>query len=300
MSRHSKNNTASSVFTYHERKNVKGCGSLHERLGLESLRRFEQCWICLKVATRPVATPEGYLYCRDCIIFNFGQQKEDWEKQLSQQRREVALASIDTPQDEKTAAFEQGQKLFEKRDKLVIPKYYEKEVGLFEHSDEEQEIQEMSERIRKREERKRKRLVLETGESSNPPSVSFWAPHETHKGRANIELLNKKRAVVAPSKLIIRCPVSKRPLKLKDLIPVNPTIQESDDGKNKWLCSTSLKELAFQEVCLIKETGELVLKEVLKEVGATKKQTIISMKSGESVFSSHNNVEINLFRPNIG
>lgn len=299
MSRHSKNNTASSVFTYHERKNIKGCGSLHERLGSESLRQFEQCWICLNTAVQPVATPGGYLYCRDCIVFNFGEQRQAWEDAVRAEKRAAALSAGATT-DSDVVAFEQAQSLFGKKAKLKIDKDYDKEVGLFEHSDEERETREMSERIKKRQERKRKRLLMEETDSTNPPSASFWAPHETHKGRANIELLDKRQVKAASQKLILRCPASGEPLKLKDLIPVNPKVEEREDGKVKWLCNTSLKELAVQEVVLIKETGELILKEVIKEIGVGKNQTVIPMKSGESVFSSHNKVEINLFRPNIG
>ncbi|GAB66887.1 hypothetical protein PCYB_102370 [Plasmodium cynomolgi strain B] len=53
MTRHSKNNTANPIFTYHERKKVSDVGTLKERLGKDSMRRFEQCWICLRSAETP-------------------------------------------------------------------------------------------------------------------------------------------------------------------------------------------------------------------------------------------------------
>eukprot|EP01057_Protomagalhaensia_wolfi_P005831 Protomagalhaensia_wolfi_Nauph_80__5830@NODE_734_length_2052_cov_85_306011_g549_i0_p1_GENE_NODE_734_length_2052_cov_85_306011_g549_i0NODE_734_length_2052_cov_85_306011_g549_i0_p1_ORF_typecomplete_len301_score52_03zfNOSIP/PF15906_5/8_2e30zfNOSIP/PF15906_5/1_4e04zfC3HC4_4/PF15227_6/2_4e05zfC3HC4_4/PF15227_6/7_9e03Rtf2/PF04641_12/78Rtf2/PF04641_12/8_2e02Rtf2/PF04641_12/2_7e05zfRING_UBOX/PF13445_6/7_8e05zfRING_UBOX/PF13445_6/1_8e04Ubox/PF04564_15/0_0084Ubox/PF04564_15/59zfC3HC4/PF00097_25/0_00034zfC3 len=300
MSRHSKNNTASSVFTYHERKSIKGYGSIHERLGTESLRHFEQCWICLKPAVDPVATPTGYLYCRDCIIFNFGEQRQLWEDNIKAQKNAAVVEG--SPDEANINAFLTGQSLLDKQGTLSIKgRDYEDQVGLFEHSDEERETKDMSERIKKQQERKRKREV-EAGGSMNPRSVSFWAPHETHTGRANLEFLGakKQKRKAGNEKLVLQCPVSKTPLRLKDLIPVRPKVDQTDDGKTKWICSTSLKELAMQEVVLLKETGELMLKSVWKELGSDSKAAVVDMKSGESIFSSHNKVEINLFRPNIG
>eukprot|EP01056_Protomagalhaensia_sp_Gyna25_P005618 Protomagalhaensia_sp_Gyna_25__5617@NODE_780_length_2634_cov_136_451252_g612_i0_p1_GENE_NODE_780_length_2634_cov_136_451252_g612_i0NODE_780_length_2634_cov_136_451252_g612_i0_p1_ORF_typecomplete_len303_score55_29zfNOSIP/PF15906_5/3_1e30zfNOSIP/PF15906_5/1_6e04zfC3HC4_4/PF15227_6/1_3e05Rtf2/PF04641_12/52Rtf2/PF04641_12/1_3e02Rtf2/PF04641_12/0_0011zfRING_UBOX/PF13445_6/4_2e05zfRING_UBOX/PF13445_6/3_8e03Ubox/PF04564_15/0_0044Ubox/PF04564_15/1_1e02zfC3HC4_3/PF13920_6/0_00023zfC3HC4_3/PF13920_6/6_7e03 len=302
MSRHSKNNTASSVFTYHERKSIKGYGSIHERLGTESLRYFEQCWICLKPAVDPVATPTGYLYCRECIIFNFGQQRQQWkDNNKAENNPDVPEGS---PDEASIDAFLKGQALLDKQGTLSIKgrDSEDQHVGLSEHSDEERETKDMSERIKKQQERKRKRQV-EAGGSLNPPSVSFWAPHETHTGRANLELLGAKRPKKKSGneKLVLQCPISKSPLRLKDLIPIRPTVERTDDGKTKWICSTSLKELAMQEVVLLKESGELMLKSVWRELGSeASAAAVIDMKSGESIFSSHNKVEINLFRPNIG
>lgn len=77
MSRHSKNNTANSIFSYYERKKVKGSsfletlarplfsfalsesGSVKGRCGEENLRKFEDCWLCLRPAVKPVCTPKG-------------------------------------------------------------------------------------------------------------------------------------------------------------------------------------------------------------------------------------------------
>eukprot|EP01068_Selenidium_serpulae_P013532 Selendium_serpulae@DN5973_c0_g1_i12.p1 len=83
MSRHSKNNTAHSIFTYHERKMMKDVGTLKQRLSGDSLRKFEQCWLCLRTARNPVATPKGYIYCKECIILNFARQKDEATRGLA-------------------------------------------------------------------------------------------------------------------------------------------------------------------------------------------------------------------------
>ena len=50
MSRHSKNCTAHSVFTYNEKKKLKEYGTITDRLGMDSFRPFNFCHLCLKAA----------------------------------------------------------------------------------------------------------------------------------------------------------------------------------------------------------------------------------------------------------
>ena len=67
MTKHSKNNTASSVFSYAEYKKAgKEYGSKRQRLGNESMRRFDACALCLNSARDPVACNEGHLFCKEC------------------------------------------------------------------------------------------------------------------------------------------------------------------------------------------------------------------------------------------
>lgn len=47
MSKHSKNNTSSNVFTYGERKMLKGLyGTIEQRVGQDSQKPFDMCTIC--------------------------------------------------------------------------------------------------------------------------------------------------------------------------------------------------------------------------------------------------------------
>lgn len=55
MSRHSKNNTASPVFTYHERKKLKEYGTQEYRIGKESLKTVDQCGLCLNLLRDPLS-----------------------------------------------------------------------------------------------------------------------------------------------------------------------------------------------------------------------------------------------------
>ena len=81
MSRHSKNNTAHSVFTYAEKKMLaKDYGTAKTRIGQDSQRKFEQCHLCLQTAVDPVTCEEGHIFCRKCIMENLLAQKKAIKK----------------------------------------------------------------------------------------------------------------------------------------------------------------------------------------------------------------------------
>lgn len=59
MTRHGKNNTASSVYTYHERQRDtknSGYGTQKERLGKDSVKDFNACNLTLQACRLPVIT----------------------------------------------------------------------------------------------------------------------------------------------------------------------------------------------------------------------------------------------------
>ena len=53
MSKHSKNNSAGSVFTAHERKLLK-YGTVTERLGSDSIKDCDMCALCLHPVKDPL------------------------------------------------------------------------------------------------------------------------------------------------------------------------------------------------------------------------------------------------------
>lgn len=72
-------------------------GSQVERLDTNALRRFEACWLCNRTALSPVCTPQGLLFCKQCLFLNFEEQKkkrdkeiQEWEKQ-ERKRKQVRL-----------------------------------------------------------------------------------------------------------------------------------------------------------------------------------------------------------------
>eukprot|EP00388_Colpodella_angusta_P002700 GDKJ01009450.1.p1 GENE.GDKJ01009450.1~~GDKJ01009450.1.p1 ORF type:complete len:261 (-),score=36.88 GDKJ01009450.1:93-875(-) len=81
MTRHSKNCSSSSVFSYNERKRANEA-TQKKRIAGESMRPFEACWLCLQSARSPVSTPCGFIFCRECIILNFGTQRDEHKKNM--------------------------------------------------------------------------------------------------------------------------------------------------------------------------------------------------------------------------
>ncbi|KAF8577662.1 hypothetical protein K439DRAFT_1418045 [Ramaria rubella] len=80
MTKHSKNNTASSIFSYAEYKKLD-YGTKRQRLGNESMRQFDTCSLCLQRAREPLSCAEGHLFCKECVYTDLLAQKKDIKRQ---------------------------------------------------------------------------------------------------------------------------------------------------------------------------------------------------------------------------
>lgn len=106
MSRHSKNNTANSVFTYAERKKLENVyGTQKVRLGQDSQRRFEQCNLCLQTAKNPVICEKGHLFCRECITDNLLCQKKSLELKIVKKKLNFSKHSKKVKNQKKSKNF---------------------------------------------------------------------------------------------------------------------------------------------------------------------------------------------------
>ncbi|ORZ33898.1 hypothetical protein BCR44DRAFT_61162 [Catenaria anguillulae PL171] len=81
MPRHSKNNTASAVFTYAERERLT-YGTQRQRLGTDSKRAFDACFLCLQTAAVPMSCPEGHVACKECVYESILAQKKEIKRAL--------------------------------------------------------------------------------------------------------------------------------------------------------------------------------------------------------------------------
>lgn len=264
MSRHSKNNTAHSIFTYHERKLVKDVGTLKERLGSESQRQFHFCWLCLHTAVKPVCTPAGYLYCRRCIILNLAEQKKNRDK------------------DEAVYELQQLQTVREKRKREVakesetLKEFAESELGI------PKKTNQASNRITKKEEREYAR------------SKNFWIPEMT-PSPAELPPLP------APSRSLV-CPMSDVPLRVKDLVDIKGTTTDqprwkcSLSGREIAYQKTVLIKPTGQLV-LEEYLDNFVLGNKGFYQRELTKKDILPILSGGTGFCAHNKVEAQVFRP---
>ncbi|KAK0458737.1 uncharacterized protein EV420DRAFT_1620503 [Desarmillaria tabescens] len=74
MTKHSKNNTASSIFSYAEYKKLD-YGTKKQRLGNESMRTLRF------LAREPLSCNEGHLFCKECVYTDLLTQKKDIKRQ---------------------------------------------------------------------------------------------------------------------------------------------------------------------------------------------------------------------------
>ncbi|KNZ79284.1 Nitric oxide synthase-interacting like protein [Termitomyces sp. J132] len=130
MTKHSKNNTASSIFSYAEYKKLDygtkrvcftvgaakhGAYPNQQRLGNESMRRFDACALCLNRAREPVACGEGHLFCKECVYTDLLTQKKDIQTQkkkleaLTQEVEEEKVRAKEAARERVLRDFEKGQ-----------------------------------------------------------------------------------------------------------------------------------------------------------------------------------------------
>ncbi|KAI0752615.1 hypothetical protein C8Q80DRAFT_1147285 [Daedaleopsis nitida] len=117
MTKHSKNNTASSIFSYAEYKKLD-YGTKRQRLGHESMRRFDACALCLQRAREPVACQKGHLFCKECALTDLVSQISDIKRQ------KVRLEAL------KKEAEEERERVREAARERVLREFEKGELGL--------------------------------------------------------------------------------------------------------------------------------------------------------------------------
>jgi len=290
--KHSKNITAGSVFTAFERNSVNSKWARGGKYGSESQRQFEHCWLCLKTARNPVMTVHGYLFCKECIVLNLGSQKKEQQLQeiVSYCDSEREILAI------KDAELLKEEDEIRKFSNLETAAVFQRE-GSRNPLPDRQKVQDS---LYSNKEEKRKGC--------------FWLAENAptkEKVLANKEKTNESKKV---EKKKLCCPISGKPLKLKNLIPLCPdVIQDTVENGNlqkvdKWACHISNKKLTCQPAVVIEELGYIVTRDVaekylLGKVGTLsggRKLTISGLRlilPGGSGFSALNTIESYISTP---
>ncbi|KAI8981041.1 hypothetical protein BDB01DRAFT_724213 [Pilobolus umbonatus] len=118
MPRHSKNNTASSVFTYHE-SHTLDYGTKRLRLGRDSYRNYDACFLCLQTAREPVCCSEGHLACKECIYESILQQKQAIQREQRSIEQSVQ-ESNNKKQQEADVAEQKALETFDKTQNSML------------------------------------------------------------------------------------------------------------------------------------------------------------------------------------
>lgn len=105
MTRHARNSTAGSVYTYHEKKKdaaTSGFGNLQQRLPKDSVKNFDCCSLTLQVklptfcffiflkvkffqrCRNPVVTSTGYLFDKEAILQYIITKKGEYNRKMKE------------------------------------------------------------------------------------------------------------------------------------------------------------------------------------------------------------------------
>jgi len=266
-------------------------GSLKVRLGTDSQLPFGYCSISIHPVDDPVVSPSGHIYSREAILqylLNKMQEIKDQQtsydnQQHSRERQEVLKKEEETLKD--------VSKFVETNDGVA-------NVVKRKATDAELENSDLELRKKKIDEKERDIKMEEL------KKVNYWITQFTPSS----DPAEIKEPPKRPSS-----PFSGRPLRAKDLIPIE-LIRDSSTYNNssivQFLCHVSKKNITNQKVILLKNTGALMIESVAQELAYPtmtcpitskkfSKKDILEIVPAASAFSSSGNVEASKYRPTI-
>ncbi|KAL9552348.1 hypothetical protein MBANPS3_003809 [Mucor bainieri] len=240
MPRHSKNNTASSVFTYHE-SHTLDYGTKRQRLGRDSFRNYDACFLCLQTARDPVCCGEGHLACRECMYENILQQKQA----IKHEQKMIDLKSQESEQQKQLEELEAKRVIldtFDKTQHSMLGGERRRPTIKDGLKDDTAAAAAENEKKRKRSDadadeiaKTAAQLKKEKEEAAKPKIGSFWVPSVTPAADAS--------ALKATKTQVICTAVDKtHPLSIKSLIDVKFQKEDGKD-KDKNVCPACLKTL---------------------------------------------------------
>ncbi|KAF9522237.1 hypothetical protein CPB83DRAFT_872051 [Crepidotus variabilis] len=250
MTKHSKNNTASSIFSYAEYKKLD-YGTKRQRLGNESMRRFDACALCLNRAREPLACTEGHLFCKECVYTDLLTQKKDIKRQKDRldalkKEAEVEQAKArEAARERVLREFEKGQlglasgtvgsRIVEKKaneprgTKRKTPPPLEPSTPSEAFSFSSKAVHDLAD---KAEEAALKQIESELTESLKAKLPDFWLPSltPTHASNALPQNLAEIDAGVRKLQTVCRAGQESHAVALKNLVRVNFTMYSSSSN----------------------------------------------------------------------
>ncbi|KAF6032780.1 NOSIP [Bugula neritina] len=249
--RHGANCTNGSVYTYHEKakdKRESGWGSLAARLGKDSMKNFDCCCLTLQPCKEPVVTPDGYLFDKMAVIEYMVHQKKEIAKRLKEYERQTEKS-----QREARLKASEGDKL---EKKLFLET--EKSIRTKQAHDSSKE--------RGASKPAAGASVSNMADGKDKVLPSFWIPNETPD--------NKDTTISKPDEKV-RCPMSGKALRMKDLIDVNFTLVKDPDDKRslivkddeRYMCAVTKDLLNNSVPCaVLRDTGDVVTMECVEKL----------------------------------
>ncbi|XP_030649082.1 nitric oxide synthase-interacting protein [Chanos chanos] len=258
MTRHGKNCTAGAVYTYHEKKKdtaASGYGTQSVRLGKDSIKDFDCCCLSLQPCRDPVVTPDGYLYEKEAILEYILHQKTEIAKKMKAYEKQKQALKSEGQLESCTEERERVEK-FKKSESTIVSK----PINPFTSG----QSKETSSQNGSAGSAGASTSTDESG-SSSKSLPSFWIPSLTPEAKPT--LLKK------PSKAVL-CPMSGRPLKMSDLIPVRFTpLDPSLDRvalltrQDRYVCAVTKDTLGNSVPCaVLRPSGSVVTMECVEKL----------------------------------
>lgn len=290
MSRHSKNSTAATHFTYHE-KAAADHGTLKRRFGKDSQLPFGFCCLCVASThdgKSPLVSPSGYVYCKECIYANLLSQKRTIQENLLSYER--FLEKQEQSEQDAVVAKERAQ----------LQRFLDSATGggIVSSSndnaaDGEQDADAYKKKLREKVDR-----TTDDDKRDAMKRTSFWIPDCTPTVEAKVEKPDTKT----------RDPMSLEELKLKHLMPVKFEWSSSHGEQPHVLCAVTKKEITHHQSVLIRPSGLVILESCVKDMVLPtmtcpitglklRKKDIVKLQAGGTGFSAHSTVEAKKYRP---
>uniref|UniRef100_A0A0A9WHI3 Nitric oxide synthase-interacting protein homolog n=1 Tax=Lygus hesperus TaxID=30085 RepID=A0A0A9WHI3_LYGHE len=248
MTRHARNCTAGAVYTYHEKKKdaeASGYGTENRRIGKDSVKDFDCCCLTLQPCANPVITPEGFLFDKEAILQYIITKKNENNRKLKEyekQRRKAQDELADLAEAERQSKVS----AFQKTESNIMSSVHKAGSSTSVIGKNLPSVSNMT-----------------NGRDKNLPS--FWVPSMTPK--AKIKKLDKPEHKVL-------CPMTGKPLKMKDLIDVKFTLVKDPDDKksliikdNRYMCAVTHDILSNSVPCaVLRPTGDVVTMECVEKL----------------------------------
>ncbi|KAI9908481.1 hypothetical protein PsorP6_003207 [Peronosclerospora sorghi] len=284
MSRHSKNATATTHFTYSERA-AADHGTLKRRFGRDAQLSFGVCCLCLAstCGRSPLVSPDGFIYCKECIYANLLTQKRKIQENVASYERFVEAQERKTQDEMMEKEYETLKKALDATEGTARQVEQDKTVVA---------TKKLKEKVDRATDDEKREAMKKT---------SFWIPDCTP---------SQETKVVKPDTKT-RDPMSLEEMKLKHLMPVKFEWDTSaSDGKARVLCAVTKKEISHQHAVLLRPSGQVILENCLKEMVLPtmtcpvtglklRKKDIVHLQAGGTGFSAHSTVEAKKYRPSM-
>ncbi|CAF0924296.1 unnamed protein product [Rotaria sordida] len=285
MTRHSRNSTANAVYTYHEKQkdsSTGGYGTTQMRLSKDAIKEFDCCNLTLQPCIDPVITKDGYLFDKQAILEYIVHQKKlnarkmrEYQKQLERKQQEIDEQNANDEQKklnkflEKEATYSVNQSV----KTLLSSKHQDQTLSSFLTTPKSLLSSSIpptpkSTRISTNDDNHDETPATTTSSSSSNLSnmagnqatqlPSFWIPSLTPAA--------KKAELKKPDQHVY-CPISGKPITMKDLLDVKFKLANNVDPKkrplvavrDRYVCAVTGDLLGNSVPCAVLRTSSYVV-----------------------------------------